>query len=174
MSLPEPLWLSTCSEIETPLQKQEVLLAPWVIFVVLPLFALANGGIVLEANVLMSLSEPVSVGILLGLVFGKPLGVLGMIWLATRLGYGTMLKNEDKRIVVGISVLTGIGFTMSTFIATLSFSLESTLASSKASILLAFALSALVGLLLVGWGIKHKAAEAKERRLANRVIDKEN
>lgn len=151
-----------CEDVETPLQKQEVLLAPWVIFVVLPLFALANGGIVLEANVLMSLSEPVSIGILLGLVIGKPLGVLGMIWLATRLGYGTLLKNEDKRIVVGISVLTGIGFTMSTFIATLSFSLETTLATSKASILLAFAFSALVGLLLVGWGIKQKEAKEKE------------
>ncbi len=150
-----------CNDVETPLQRLECLLAPWVIFVVLPLFALANGGVVLETSVLISLAEPVSIGIILGLVIGKPLGVLGMIWLATRLGYGTLLKNEDTRIVVGICVLTGIGFTISTFIATLSFSLESTLASSKASILLAFVISALVGLLLVGWGIKQKAAEAK-------------
>ncbi|MGY5862527.1 MAG: Na+/H+ antiporter NhaA [Candidatus Thorarchaeota archaeon] len=151
-----------CNDVETPLQKQEMLLAPWVIFFVLPLFALANGGIILEASTLTSLSDPVSIGILLGLVIGKPLGVLCMIWLATRLGYGTMLKNEEKRIIVGISVLTGIGFTMSTFIATLSFSLESTLATAKASILLAFVLSALVGLLLVGWGIKNKEANAQE------------
>jgi Na+:H+ antiporter, NhaA family len=96
-------------------------LHPWVAFVILPLFALANAGVPLTDVSLADFTHPVTVGIVLGLLVGKLVGVFGFTWLAVRLGVGSLPAGIRWNHVFGVSLLTGIGFTMSLFIGSLAF-----------------------------------------------------
>lgn len=105
---------------ERPLERLEHALHPWVAYLILPVFALANAGVSLAGITPASLAEPVPLGIALGLFLGKQVGVVGAAWLATRMG--TPLPEGTTWLqFYGVSVLTGIGFTMSLFIGTLAF-----------------------------------------------------
>ena len=106
---------------ETPLQRIEHNLIGWVTFVVVPVFALANAGVVFEAGLLESLAHPVCLGVMAGLALGKPLGVAGAAWLVLRLGWADLPKQVTMRHIWGAGCLSGIGFTMSLFIANLAF-----------------------------------------------------
>lgn len=122
----------------TPLQNIEHALHPWVAFAIMPLFALANAGVAFEADIFQRLITPVSVGIFLGLVVGKQIGVTGACWLISKLG---LAKFPDRTTLVhlwGASCLAGVGFTMSIFIANLAFEEGSQLVElSKIAILFA-------------------------------------
>ncbi len=130
----------------TPLQDLEHNLHPWVAFGVLPLFALANAGVALAGFDLQALLSPVSLGIIGGLVVGKPVGIAAFSWLAVRVGIADLPEAASWRHLVGVAALAGIGFTMSLFIAGLAFDAPGLLATAKLGILLASLLAAMVGM----------------------------
>jgi NhaA family Na+:H+ antiporter len=106
----------------SPLERWEHALAPWVTYAIMPVFALANAGVTLHPSGLAGqLLSPVPLGILLGLVVGKQAGILGFSWLAVRMGWADLPTGARWRIVHGVAVLGGIGFTMSLFITHLAF-----------------------------------------------------
>jgi NhaA family Na+:H+ antiporter len=94
----------------------------WVSFFILPLFALANAGVATHSpNLLVQLATPVSLGVIVGLFLGKPAGILGACWLATRLGLAECPAGVNWRQLHAVACLGGIGFTMSMFISNLAF-----------------------------------------------------
>jgi len=103
------------------LRQFEHALHPWVAYGILPLFALANSGLPLHGVGLEALTHPVVLGVGLGLFLGKQLGVFSLSWLVIRLGWARMPQGATWLQFYGVSVLTGIGFTMSLFIGSLAF-----------------------------------------------------
>ncbi len=133
---------------ETPLQRLEQGLHPWVAFGVLPLFALANAGIELPTSFDGLLASKVTLGIFLGLVIGKPLGLLSMSWLLVRWGVGRLPAGTGWTQMLAISILSGLGFTMAVFINELAFDDVAVREQAKLGILFASVLAATLGALL--------------------------
>lgn len=136
-----------CEAAGTPLHRLEHALHPWVSFFIMPVFALANAGVSIGGDVVASLTQPVSLGVLGGLVLGKPLGVVGASWLAVRSGVAELPAGIGWQHIRGAGMLAGIGFTMSLFIAALAFGEGELLALAKIGILSASLLSGVVGAL---------------------------
>ncbi|MCL4221388.1 MAG: Na+/H+ antiporter NhaA [Phycisphaerales bacterium] len=108
--------------VQSPLSSLEFRLIPWVAFAIMPVFALANAGIALgNGEDGQGLPMPALLGVALGLMIGKPLGVFGFSWLAVKLGIGETMPGVQWRHIFGASWLAGIGFTMALFIANLAF-----------------------------------------------------
>ena len=101
--------------------KLEHAISPYVAFIIMPIFAFANAGVSLEGLSVSSLLQPVPLGILLGLFIGKQVGVMAFSFFAVRLGVAQMPDNSNWLSLYGVSVLTGIGFTMSLFVGNLAF-----------------------------------------------------
>jgi hypothetical protein len=101
-------------ESVSPLTRLETALHPWVGFFIMPIFALANAGVVILASVV---GHPVAVAVAVGLVVGKPFGIVLFSWLAIGLGVAHLPSGVNWRIMIGAGALAGIGFTMSLFIA---------------------------------------------------------
>ena len=137
-----------CEKVESPLHRLEHALHGWVSYLVMPLFALANAGVVLGGG-LSGLSAPAGLGVLLGLVVGKQVGVAGFSWLAVRSGLASLPGGVTWRHVYGGAWLAGIGFTMSLFIANLAFGSGALLDGSKLAILSASVIAALGGWLVL-------------------------
>ncbi len=128
----------------------EHLLHPWTSFVILPLFALANAGIPLSSEALSdAASSPITLGVVLGLVVGKLVGVTAFTWLAARLGLGVLPAGATWRSVVGVAALAGVGFTVSIFITGLAFPDVARQNEAKVGILLASALAAAIGAIIL-------------------------
>ena len=106
---------------ESPLKSLEVSLHPWVAFGILPVFAFANSGVSLAGLSPSSLLDPVPLGITLGLFLGKQFGVFSFSWVAIKLGLAELPDRVRWSGLYGVSLLAGIGFTMSLFIASLAF-----------------------------------------------------
>lgn len=141
-----------CERAATPLQRIEHALHPWVTFVIMPLFALCNAGISFAA-IAGGLGSPrVTIGVVLGLLFGKPVGIVLFSWLAVRVGLAAMPQRVTLAQLQGAGFLCGVGFTMSLFVANLAFGELETLASAKLGILVGSALAALVGSALLARG----------------------
>jgi NhaA family Na+:H+ antiporter len=138
-----------CNLVQPPLQRFEHALLPWAAFGIMPLFALANAGVRIESGVLAALGEPVTLGILAGLVVGKPIGVLAVAWLAVRLRLARLPDQASWRQIAAVGCLCGIGFTMSLFIAGLGFDHPDLERQAKVGILVASTLAALLGALLM-------------------------
>ncbi|WP_382324694.1 Na+/H+ antiporter NhaA [Hydrogenophaga sp. UC242_50] len=135
---------------EAPVTRVQRALHPWVAYAVMPLFALRNAGVTLDGVDLASGSaQAVTLGVVLALVLGKPLGVLGASWLAVRLGLCRLPDGVTWSGVGLVGLLAGIGFTMSIFIATLAFDDAQLLGAAKLGVLLASLLAAVLGL---SWG----------------------
>jgi Na+:H+ antiporter, NhaA family len=122
----------------------EASLTPWILLLVMPVCALFNAGVTFDAD-LVRLS-PISLGIALGLILGKPIGIFGATWLSVRLDWGKLPEGLTWSGLASLSVLAGLGFTMSLFIAQLAFVPGPELAQSKAAILCASTLAAMVGM----------------------------
>ncbi len=131
---------------EPPLQRLEHGLHPWVAFVVLPVFAFANAGVSLEGLTFGSLLAPVTLGIMLGLFVGKQIGVFGAVWLAVKLGLARKPEGVTWGMIYGVSILCGIGFTMSLFIGGLAFDGPEAARAVRVGVLAASALAAVYGL----------------------------
>lgn len=135
--------------IQPPLQKLEHALYPWVTFAIMPIFALANAGVVIATDFSSLLSHSVSLGIGLGLLLGKPLGICLGVWVVVYFGRSVLPSHLDWPQIIGLGFMGGIGFTMAIFIATLAFHEPSDLQTAKLAILVASCLSACIGLLLL-------------------------
>lgn len=127
-------------------------LHPWVAFGILPLFAFANAGVSFAGIGLDSFVEPVKLGISLGLLLGKQIGVFGMLWLCIRLSVAPMPEGATWRHLYGVSLLCGIGFTMSLFIGSLAFEHSSFDAPIRLGVLTGSILCASLGYLVLRWG----------------------
>lgn len=132
---------------ETPLQKIEHSLHPYVAFLIMPLFALANSGIVIGADIFTAILNPVSIGVTLGLVVGKFTGVLLFSFLMVKTGLGALPQGAGWKHMAGISLLAGVGFTMSLFISGLAFEDPLLVTQAKYGILLASLVSGVLGFL---------------------------
>ncbi len=133
-----------CERVESPLQRLEHMLQPWVAFFIMPIFALANAGVALGGSGAGALLNPVALGVALGLVGGKLVGVLGFSWLAVKTGVAQLPSGVTWRHIFGASWLCGIGFTMSLFIANLAFD-AALLDTAKIGILAASLVAGIVG-----------------------------
>jgi NhaA family Na+:H+ antiporter len=142
----------------SPSQRLERDLQLWSSYLVLPLFALANAGIVLNAGAL-DLLHPVSLGVILGLLIGKPLGITLGAWLAVRAGLASKPEDFAWNQVCGAGFLCGIGFTMSFFIANVAFNDPAILTLAKLSVMLA---SVLAG--TIGWIVLRGVRSPSEQR----------
>jgi NhaA family Na+:H+ antiporter len=116
---------------ESPLERLEQALHPWVAYAILPLFAFANAGLALGGFGLADALQPVPLGVALGLLLGKPAGVFGAAVAARALRIASFPEGVDTRAMAGLGMLCGIGFTMSLFIASLAFADDGALAYSS-------------------------------------------
>lgn len=131
----------------SPVERLELMLHPWVGFVVMPIFALANAGVPITGA---DIGQPVLMAIVVGLVLGKPIGVFCFSWLAVRFGLAARSANLNWGFVAAGACLTGIGFTMSLFIASLAYT-PTTLYSAKLGILTGSCISAAAGIAMLAW-----------------------
>ena len=135
-------------ETVSPLDYLIHALHPWVAFVIMPLFALANAGVPIAAA---DLGSPVAWAVVLGLVVGKPLGILAAVWLALRLRIAELPTGVTWRHIIGGGFLAGIGFTMALFIAGLALE-DDLLNAAKVGVLVGSVISAVVGMILLATG----------------------
>ena len=150
----------------SPLHRLEHGLAPWVAFLIVPLFGFANAGISLEGLGLDALLAPLPLGVAAGLFLGKQLGIFAAVRLSVRLGLAGRLRGATWLQVYGVAVLCGIGFTMSLFIGTLAFPGQPALVEeAKVGILTGSFLSAIVGFLLLRFAPPHPQQAEEERRM---------
>jgi NhaA family Na+:H+ antiporter len=125
-----------------------------VAFIILPLFALANTCIVLNSNWYVGLSHSNSIGIILGLIIGKPLGIWLFSYLGVLIGIGILPKGLQWKNIFGAGILGGIGFTMSIFISLLAFNNDEDSINSKIAILIASTIAAIVGFIYLKFNLK--------------------
>lgn len=138
-----------CELVETPLHRIEHSLQPWVSFLIMPVFAFSNAGVHVLGKFETALRSPVTLGVMLGLFFGKPLGIMGFSWLAHRYGLATAPIGVTWQQIFGASWLCGIGFTMSLFIATLALGDNDMLDLAKIGTLTASLVSGVIGSLVL-------------------------
>jgi NhaA family Na+:H+ antiporter len=127
------------------LEYLEQTIHPWVAFGIMPVFALANAGIPIQ---LSALTTPVSVAVMLGLLVGKPVGILTFSWLSIRSGFAKLPEGVGWPVLTGAGFLAGIGFTMALFIADLALK-GPLLVNAKIGILAGSVLSAAIGMALL-------------------------
>lgn len=139
----------------SPLLHLEHVLHPWVAFAIMPIFALANAGVTVE-NGIESLKHPISLGIILGLVLGKPIGILMFSFLGILIGIASFPPSVSRTHLFGAGILAGIGFTMSLFISNLAFAEPSLISMAKIGIL---AGSLIAG--ITGWIVLRKTATSR-------------
>ncbi|VVO33795.1 Na+/H+ antiporter NhaA [Pseudomonas fluorescens] len=113
--------LRTKNAEPSPLLTLEHALHPWVAYGILPLFAFANAGLSLSGVTVENFTHDVPMGIAVGLLLGKMLGVFGLTWLAVKIGIATLPQGANWGQVLGVAILCGIGFTMSLFVGSLAF-----------------------------------------------------
>jgi NhaA family Na+:H+ antiporter len=124
----------------------EKALHPWTSFVVLPLFALANAGVRLVGEPLTAfLNEPVTLGIIAGLVIGKPLGITLAAFIMVKTGLGRLPRGVGWLEIIGVGLLGGVGFTVAIFVAGLAFDDAALTGAAKVGILAASALAGIIG-----------------------------
>ncbi len=144
-----------CDLVLPPLHRLETRLHNWISFVVLPIFALANAGVDLggaylpEEKAAAPGGMRVLVGTLLGLLIGKPLGIVGFSWLAVKLGIAAAPESLSWRHITGAGILGGIGFTMALFIASLAFGSGPLLDQAKVGVLAASAIATVTGVAML-------------------------
>lgn len=145
---------ANCEKVMTPLSRFESGLHPWVSFFIMPVFALANAGVTIGEDFITSLTNPISIGIITGLFFGKQIGIFIFSWIAIKLKIAIKPKDVGWAKIYAAGILAGIGFTMSLFIANLAFSEASLLDTSKVGILSASLISGVIGFFVLKRSLK--------------------
>jgi NhaA family Na+:H+ antiporter len=135
-------------------------LHPFVVFFILPLFAFFNAGVRIEGSFAATLAQPVSMGVILGLVLGKQIGITLFSWLAVKSGRAALPEGVDWGDLYGAACLGGVGFTMSLFIAELAFETEALGAEAKIGILSASLVAAIWGVIVLATQLARRAARA--------------
>lgn len=147
---------ATSRNAQTPLQKLEGALHPWVAFLVIPLFALSNAGVEIGSDFLDQIINPITVGIVIGLVVGKLVGVSFFTWLLVKLGIASLPKGVNWMHIIGVSLIAGVGFTMSLFITNLAFTESYMVDQAKYGILIASLIAGVTGFMALKRGSKRK------------------
>lgn len=145
-------------EATSPAERLEHALHPWVAFLIMPVFALANAGVRVEPS---ALTTPVALAVVAGLALGKPIGIVFFSWLSVRLGLTRLPRGVDWRAMFGAGCLGGIGFTMSFFIAGLALRGD-LLDDAKIGILAGSAISAALGCLLLVMSLRDRREPVME------------
>ena len=141
---------------ETMVERMEHGLAPWSAYLIVPIFGFANAGVSLDGIGFAGLLEPLPLAIVAGLFLGKQIGIFTAIWLADRVGFAPRPDQADWQEIWGVSILCGIGFTMSLFISGLAFEGNQLLIDeAKLGILMGSALSAILGYTVLRLSAKH-------------------
>lgn len=138
---------TAAQESSSPVDRLEFVLHPWVGFAILPIFALANAGVAFSSA---DLTKPISIAILIAFVVGKPVGVISACWLAVRLKIAKRPPGLTWPLMIGGSLLTGIGFIMALFIAGLAFTPQQ-FNDARIAILLSSVISGLAGIVVLFW-----------------------
>jgi NhaA family Na+:H+ antiporter len=146
------------------LERAEHGIKPWVTWLILPVFAFANAGVSLAGITISTFLAPVPLGIALGLFFGKQIGVFSFAFTAVKLGLAAKPANSSWATLYGVSLLTGIGFTMSLFIGSLAFEDAQKLAEVRLGVLTGSILSTLAGVAVLIWA---RRQTEKRRRSVN-------
>jgi NhaA family Na+:H+ antiporter len=147
-----------CSRVETPLQRMEHAMEPWVAYLILPLFALANAGVVLGALDLGTAAlHPVTLGIIFGLALGKPVGIILFTWLTTKILRVNLITGATWSMILGVGFLGGIGFTMSLFISALSFTEPVFQEYAKIGIIGGSLVSGICGYAVLRWATRNRS-----------------
>ena len=149
----------TADHIETPLEKIEHALLPFVSFLIMPIFALANAGVMIGGGGFHA-GDPVFLGVLLGLFAGKPLGIFFFTYLAVKSGIAALPEGVNYGHILGAGMLAGVGFTMSLFIGNLAFTDAALLEAAKIGILAGSFISAVAGVIALMWFGRRSAAAA--------------
>lgn len=139
---------------QAPMLRMEHTLTPWVAFAIVPLFALANAGVRLTGDPWGIVTDPLVIGIVVGLIVGKQVGITAAAWLIVRAGLASLPHGVTWAQVYGAAWVCGIGFTMSLFIADLAFGSGDQLAHAKVAILAASVIAAIGGYVLLARGRK--------------------
>lgn len=135
---------------EGPMERLERIVHPWVSFVVIPLFALANAGIVLTTDAISAaVTSSITLGVAIGLLAGNPLGVVAMTWLAVRIGLGELPSSVTWWHILGTGFLAGIGFTVAIFVAGIAFTDPEQVDQAKMGIFGASVIAGLTGYLVL-------------------------
>ena len=145
----------------SPLREAEHQLYPWVALGVIPVFAFFNSGIVLSMTTVHALVSPTSLGIVLGLLVGKQLGIFGAVWLAVKLGVAKLPDETNWWHLYGVALVAGIGFTMSLFIAGLAFSDPAMFRSARLSVVVGSLFSAVCGAAVLWWAGRRQTVSTR-------------
>ncbi|NJM34540.1 MAG: Na+/H+ antiporter NhaA [Rhodomicrobium sp.] len=146
------------------LEEFEHALHPWVAYGILPLFAFANAGVSFAGIGLASLAEPIMLGIALGLFIGKQIGIFGALWLTIKLNFASMPTNTNWQQLYAVSIIAGIGFTMSLFIGSLAFGHSDFDAQIRLGVLTGSLASALFGYTLLRFSTRVEPALSRGAR----------
>jgi NhaA family Na+:H+ antiporter len=141
--------MRTATGDESPLHRLGHALKGAVTFAIMPIFAFANAGVALAGLGLAEAARPVTLGVALGLLVGKPVGITLSAWLATRSGYARLPEGASWTQIVGIGALAGIGFTMSLFIGVLAFGEGAIMEQVRLGVLIGSLAATLLGVLLL-------------------------
>ncbi|GAA6165970.1 Na+/H+ antiporter NhaA [Pelagimonas sp. KU-00592-HH] len=147
---------------KSPLHSLEHGLTPYVYFFIVPVFAFANAGVVLGDISIEALAQPLPLGIILGLVIGKQIGVFGMTWLIVKTGAAQLPHGVNWRHIYGVACLAGIGFTMSLFIGGLSFADPDLMNQTRLGVLGGSLISGILGYALLAWPSAKEATQPAE------------
>ncbi|MCS6904171.1 MAG: Na+/H+ antiporter NhaA [Bacteroidia bacterium] len=138
-----------CEAVQSPSERLEHSIQNWVAFFIVPIFAFANSGLVINTETLTQLGNPVSLGIILGLLVGKPLGIISFSYAMQFLGLGKISKDIHFQQFLGMGFLCGIGFTVAIFVSELAYKTSPEyIDNAKAAILLGSTLATLVGIII--------------------------
>jgi NhaA family Na+:H+ antiporter len=139
----------------SPLHRLEYRMHPLVAFVIMPIFAFSNAGVTIAGNALESLLEPVAIGVFLGLLLGKVVGILGVVWVLTKSKIVVLPSEMNMQMVFGASLLAAIGFTMSLFVTDLAFDNPQLEVQAKLGILLVSIIASFAGFFVIRSAVKH-------------------
>ena len=158
-------------ETQSPLHRVENALTPWVAFAIVPMFAFANAGVPYPDVPLGEwLTDPVVLGIALGLVLGKTVGIFGFAWLAERTGLGRYPTGMTPQHLLGVAMVAGIGFTVAIFIANLAFSDADVTEVAKLGILVGSFIAAVGGYLILRLTGKEEEPQEPQREQEGSAI----
>jgi NhaA family Na+:H+ antiporter len=130
----------------SPIERLERRLSPWVAYVVVPVFALANAGVTFTGDAIRGIvTEPVTLGVMLGLVLGKTIGVFGATVAAIKLGIGRLPTGANWRHMFGLAITAGVGFTVALFVTSISFDDPAITDQAKVGILVGSTLAGILG-----------------------------
>ena len=149
------------TEVESPLEKLEHALVKPVNFLIIPIFAFANTNITIHQEMIEGLTSPLGLGISLGLIFGKPIGIVATSLICSKLGIGQLPANSNLIHIIGLGLLAGIGFTMSIFISMLSFDNQVFIEEAKLSVLITSLIAGIIGYVILNLSSRRKSKKTE-------------